>query len=69
MNLNTKSGTVGYNNEILVSDPVHLVWGKMIKLMFLNWQKEEETDQKVIRQQYNQLSLIKHKHTKVKKLL
>ena len=27
---------------------VRLVWGKMIKLILLNWQKEEETNQKVI---------------------
>ena len=31
MNLKIRSGTVGYNNKILVSDE-NLVWGKMKKL-------------------------------------
>ena len=32
MNLKIRSGTVGYNNEILVSDE-NLVWGKTLRLM------------------------------------
>ena len=35
MNLNIRSGTVGYNNKILVSDG-NLVWERMIRLMLLN---------------------------------
>ena len=31
MNLKIRSGTVGYNNKILVSDK-NLVWGRMLRL-------------------------------------
>ena len=33
MELRIRSGTVGYNNKILVSDGNFLVWGKMMRLI------------------------------------
>ena len=36
MNLNIKSGTLGYNNKILTSDGKFSL-GKILKLILLNW--------------------------------
>ena len=36
MNLNIKSGTVGYNNKVLISDDTFSL-GKMIRLILQSW--------------------------------
>ena len=59
-NINLRSGTVGYNNRIPVSDG-NLVWGKMIKLILFGLAK---ISHKVV-QLNNQLLLKKQKPTNI----
>ena len=47
MNVDIKSGTVGYNNKILVSDG-NVSLGKMIKLILWSWQRRQSFQKKEI---------------------